>query len=356
LSRWDFVFFRASPRPFPFEPRHTLICAAHQDDCVISGAEYALSAIEAGKTAKIVYLTCGGPDRLSSIAATRRREALAAWSSVGVPAEALRFIDLPASQPEGPARQSPEQLAKARRVLAAVIRDELQAPAAVIIPARGEIHVDHRNLRRICGDAIADSKRNDVLILESPEYNDFVSFVQGPQRALSFVLRSLPFGSRLLKHYFGHANFVDGGRAYWFKPGRLQAKKDMLRHFLSQDVKSLLAWFGHPTLYRETTLPLSREVDLPRGFVLPRVRAVVGASVIVAFALISTTGFAALFELARWLPLGPANSSRLVFFAAAAGIGLAYVLRLMKRQVSFITACFVWASTLGLLCGALLDH
>jgi len=61
-----FCFFRASPRPFPFEPRHTLICAAHQDDCVISGAEYALSAIEAGKTAKIVYLTCGGPDRLSS--------------------------------------------------------------------------------------------------------------------------------------------------------------------------------------------------------------------------------------------------------------------------------------------------
>ena len=351
-----FCFFRASPRPFPFESRHTLICAAHQDDCVIAGAEYALFALEAGKTVRIVYLTCGGPDPLSSIATVRRREALAAWASVGVPSEALRFIDLPESQPEGPAQQSLSQLADAREALVDAIKNELPKQGTIIVPARGEMHVDHRTLRKLCAEAVTRSQRDDILILESPEYNGFVSFLHGPERALSIVLRFLPLGSRLLKPYFGHTNFVDGGRAYWFenKPGRLQAKRSMLRHFPSQDVKTLLALFGHPALYRETTAALMRETNLPRGFFLPRVPAVAGVSVILAFVLLLATGFVSLFEIAQSLPFVPRDSYRLALFAAATGLGSAYVLRLLKKQVSFVTACFVWFPTLGLVAGALL--
>jgi LmbE family N-acetylglucosaminyl deacetylase len=351
-----FCFFRASPRPFPFEPRHTLICAAHQDDCVIAGAEYALFALEAGKTVRIAYLTCGGPDRLSSIAATRRHEALAAWSLVGVPAECLRFIDLPESQPEGPVQQSASQLVEARQALLDGICDELPSRGAIIVPARGEMHIDHRTLRKLATEAVEHSRRDDLLILESPEYNGFVSFLHGPQRALNIVLRFLPLGSRLLKPYFGHTNFVDGGRAYWFgnTPERLETKKNMLRRFPSQDVNTLLAWFGHRTLYRETKLDLMRETDLPRGFILPRVPAVAGMSVVLAFVLLLATGFALLFEIAHLFPFTLEGSGRLALFAAATGIGIAYVLRLLRKQVSFVTACFVWFPTLGLLAGALL--
>lgn len=349
-------FLRASPRPFPFEARHSLICAAHQDDCVIAGAEYALFALEAGKTVKIVYLTCGGPHRLSSIAVARRDEARAAWSSVGVPAGALRFMDLPESQLGGPVQQSPSQLARARQVLVDALIDELPRVGTIIVPARGEMHVDHRNLRRLAAEAIEVSRRDDILILESPEYNGFVSFLQGPQRALSIVLRSLPLGGRLLKPYLGHTNFVDGSTAYWFgnKPGRLQTKKNMLRYFQSQDVRMLLALFGHQTLYRETSIALMRETDLPRGINLPRVPAVAGVSVVLAFALLLATGFAALFEIAHLLPFALEDSTGLLLVAAATGIGMAYVLRLLRKQVSFVTACFIWFPTLGLVAGALL--
>src|SRR5262249_18303239 len=77
---------RASiPKNFPDPPRHVLICAAHSDDCVIVGAEYAYGAIKNDLSVRVAYLTCSGPNPEAEISRTRTAEALKAWSTLGVP-------------------------------------------------------------------------------------------------------------------------------------------------------------------------------------------------------------------------------------------------------------------------------
>src|SRR5262249_53143664 len=110
-----------SPKPFRDPPRPVLICAAHSDDCVIIGAEYASGAVERGLPVKVAYLTCSGPHPDAEISRRRKAEALTAWSSLGVPIENLIFANLPESPVEGPSNYSPHDLGSASAAFEAAI-------------------------------------------------------------------------------------------------------------------------------------------------------------------------------------------------------------------------------------------
>lgn len=98
--------------------RHVLVCCAHSDDCVIMAGEYAYAAILDGLTVHIIYLTCSGPDPTAEISQLRRKEAITAWSSVGVPENNLTFIDLPqAAAVEGQLTYSDDEMARAKGVI-----------------------------------------------------------------------------------------------------------------------------------------------------------------------------------------------------------------------------------------------
>ncbi len=231
--------------------RHVLVTAAHSDDCVIVGAEYAHAARRAGKSVGVAYLTCSGTDPSSGMAMRRRREAVDAWHTLGVDADSLCFIDLPESPVQGPRRQSGAALEGARDLMLARIAG-LPADAAIIVPAGGETHVDHRTLRALVIDALGRSGRPDIVTYEVPEYNALLTLSHTPGRVMRAVLLRVPVFGRLAGAQGGSHGF--GGGEGWMQfsdADALGTKLTMLRAFVSQNPDLLVRAFGGPTRYRE---------------------------------------------------------------------------------------------------------
>jgi LmbE family N-acetylglucosaminyl deacetylase len=344
-----------APKPLRDPPRHVLICAAHSDDCVIMGAEYAYGVIQKGLSVRVAYLTCSGPHPDSEISRTRSAEALAAWSALGVPEENFTFINLSESPVSGPPNYSDQDIEGARDILNTVILSLPKNPA-VLVPAQGESHVDHRTFRKISLHAIADSKRQDLLIYETPEYNMFLSLVLAPKRTIRTVFRSVPGLNRLVKPYAGPCNYVNGPKWFVFRdtPDRLAKKKELLRYFSSQDGDRLVRYFGYETPFRRVSL--SGRLDEPsRRLCVSAFGCCCGLSVLALGFTLLVVAFLTAHEVARGLtialsPVLPMDKG----FALLGGIvASVYFVRRVRRTVSLATSLFVWAAALGLISGAL---
>lgn len=350
-----FIVITRTPKTFRDPPRHVLICCAHSDDCVITGAEYAYGAVEKGLSVRIAYLTCSATNPDTEIARIRKAEALAAWSTLGVPQENFIFMNLSASPVRGPLSYSDQDIALARELFKTSILS-IPQNAAIIVPARGEYHVDHKTVRKLSLLAIADCMREDLIVYETPEYNAFLSLVHCPKRAIRAVLRRVPSLHRLVKPYLGPSNYVEGCPGFVFRdtPKRLAKKKELLRHFSSQSGDLLLRLFGYETLYRR--LSLARTPRAASGALC--VSAFGGrcdpSTLALALALLCAT-FLTAHEVARGLttilsPTLPIGKYLLLLSGLPAS---AYVIRRFRRTVSLESSLFVWAATLGLILGAL---
>jgi LmbE family N-acetylglucosaminyl deacetylase len=239
-----------SPKKIEDSPRDVLIFAAHSDDCVIVGAEYAFGAVAHGRSIRLAYLTCSGPNAEAEISKTRRCEALTVWKAIGASEANLTFIDVNESDIGGPICSSPEEIEMAFRIFKSLILT-MPKDAAVIIPASGESHADHRTVRQLALEALCDSKRSDLIVYESPEYNDHLSLLHSPERTMRTILRHIPGLSRIIAPYAGPAGYVEGSAGLTFRdPARLSKKKELLMHFASQDGNVLVGFFGNSTLYR----------------------------------------------------------------------------------------------------------
>ena len=253
LTIWTMLIglCRVRPRPFDHVMRNVLVTAAHSDDCVVVGAEYAKAARDMGRRVQVVYLTCSGPSPASPIAQQRRREAEEAWSALGLTPDDLIFLDLPESPVRGPRSQSSSMLDAADESVRSLIRALPESPA-IILPAAGETHVDHRTLRALVLNAVTGSGRKDVVAYEVPEYNSLLSLSHEPSRALRRVLSCVPGLGRIAGAYAGSPGFGSGGGGMRFSDGALlHAKQSMLRAFHSQNVQVLLRGFGQHSTYRE---------------------------------------------------------------------------------------------------------
>lgn len=250
-------FFFNAPKPFLEPSRDVLICAAHSDDCVIMGAEYAYEALTEGRSIYIVYLTCSGDDPETEISKKRQREAISAWKSLGVPVENMTFLDLPQTDIGCPSCQSEPSLSQAHLILVDLVNN-LPKDSAIILPAAGESHSDHRMMRKLALKATNGSKRPDLVIYETPEYNNYYSIVHAPSKSLRYVVRVIPLMSRVVSTYKGPCNFVNGGAGLVFQdtPEGLRIKKNLLKTFESQDGNLLIHYFGYPSLYRQILNPL----------------------------------------------------------------------------------------------------
>ena len=321
----------AKPKQFSAPVRNALICSAHSDDCVIVGAEYAAKGLEYGRQINVVYLTCSATDPLSTIAITRRNEAVQAWQSLGV--GNLTFIDLPESPIEGPPSYDGSHITRASNILLDLIH-RLPPVAAIIIPAAGESHIDHQNMRAIALDAIKRSERTDLEALEVPEYNNFLSFIHAPQRTLNTIIRTIPLAHRIVPIYSGPANFVDGEPGSTFR-GTLSIKRKMLTYFKSQDVQLILKYFGYHTLYRVSkSTPLYRRTYRALG-------ATADWTVIFGYALFLAITFVTFQFFADFLP-------RPLTVPVAILVASLYAIKYLRHSSSLPTALFVWAASLGL--------
>jgi len=316
-------------RVFEGAIRDGLILAPHPDDCVILAGEYGLEARQAGRSVQIVYLTCG--DRASDAARAERRrsEAIEAWGSAGVSAHCLHFLDLPQSNVEGPMRYGPDDVATAvDRVAQAV--ESLPANSVVFLPADGESHVDHVTLRRIGLQALARVRREDIVVMEAPEYNTYYSLLRSPAKTILYVVQQIPVLGRLVAELDlgpGFAGFASGGPGYVLPPSvaRLEKKKDMLRKFKSEDGELLVHYFGHPDRFRRVQ---DVEAALSRR---PTLHLQIGGrhlapSVVFLWAAILGGVFSATFALADWLSRAIPGPPRVGWIIAALGfvaLGLA---------------------------------
>jgi LmbE family N-acetylglucosaminyl deacetylase len=252
--------------PFDEMLRNVLICAAHSDDCVIVGAEYGIKALAKGFSVRVIYLTCSAERPDLDIARRRREEAVSAWALLGVPETHLMFLDLPQSPVEGPRQQSDQELRVVERQLVQLI-ESMPSPAALIVPAAGESHVDHRTLRRVALEALRLSRRLDVTALEAPEYNTAISVARGAGHAFRVVLRSfVPLAKTVINPYVGSAHFVNKGALPVFAcdAAAVAIKCELLRQFESQNADDILiSSFGHATPYRCVT---ATSDDMPWTF------------------------------------------------------------------------------------------
>ena len=344
-----------APRAFRDAPRHVLICCAHSDDCVILGAEYVYGVVRRGLTVRIAYLTCSGPTANSDIAKIRKAEALAAWSALGVPALHLSFMNLSESPVRGPLAYTGKDIEVARRTLTEFICS-LPQNAAIIIPAEGKFHVDHVIVRNVALNAMANAKRDDVVIYESPEYNAFLSLEHCPEKSVRAILRSVPLLNRLIRPYAGSATYVSGPPGFVFRDtrDRLAKKKELFRYFSSQNPDLLARAFGYRSKYR-----IFRPSDKPRE---PSRRLCVlafggccGPSVLALGIAALGVAFLTTHELANrlvllLLPVFPIDKYVICF---AGLITIAYLIRSIRRTSSLESSLLIWAVGLGLMLGAL---
>jgi len=288
------------PRVMTEGARPALILAAHQDDCAILAGGYAIFAKEAGCRVQVAYLTCGAPSPDQPRAVTRRLEALAAWRALDVVHDDVFFFGLPEHPVSAASTWTEGDRARARAWLTALLR-QLPAGGVVFLPAAGESHVDHRGLRRLALEAWRDVGRTDLLVLEGPEYNDYVSMLQSPEKTLTAIASRLPLLARFRPAHPAWTGFAEGG-AYWTLPHneqRMQRRRQLLSAFVSEDGPLLVHLFGWYERYRPVTSAeagLAREP--PRGYValggLHR-----GASAILALAALAEAGAALGWAVSR---------------------------------------------------------
>jgi LmbE family N-acetylglucosaminyl deacetylase len=233
--------------------RDVLILAAHQDDCAIMAGEYAIRATSVGRRVEVVYLTCGDQAVATERSLNRCKEASVAWGGLGVGGERLHFLNLPASAPTGPSLITAEQLTKVEQELLQILK-RWPANGVMFVPAEVESHVDHRTLREVALKAMQFCGRNDITVLETPEYNPYFSLLRCPRKAMQYACGVVPlFGKITMQRGAkGASGFVAGDFGWTLPadPQRLARKLAMLRSFVSEDGELLVRLFGRPDYFR----------------------------------------------------------------------------------------------------------
>jgi LmbE family N-acetylglucosaminyl deacetylase len=247
-----------------------VIFAAHPDDCVILAGAYAIWARGEGKRVRVAYLTCGASAPNLPRAQIRREESLAAWRMLGLPPDDVVSFQLPEHSIEGPSTWSEADRDGARAWIEGLLR-ELPQRGVLLVPAAGEAHVDHRNLRRLVLEGWERSGRGDLSCLEGPEYNDYLSVLQSPEKVFAVILAALPIVSRFVKRRRPPWTGFPGGRGYWVVPhldAVLEKRRQMLRAFASENSDLLVRLFGWFERYRPVLSPAQGLAqDVPTGYV-----------------------------------------------------------------------------------------
>jgi len=265
---WGLVALRTKIRAEPVGD--ILIVAAHPDDCVIMAGEIAIDSLRVGHSVQVVYLTCGDTNPSSERAHTRRKESAEAWAIAGVPETDLHYCELPESKIGSPLKASNSEVDLATHRITMLI-SRLPLEAAVVIPADGENHIDHRMARQVAFQAITSSGRGDLRVLETPEYNDYYSLLHSPMKTLRYVVGVFPLLGHISMRFSNNPaeGFVDGGPGWRLSPDpkRILKKESMLRAFRSEDGELLVRLFGRRDLFRPTRKAASPQRLMPRAFV-----------------------------------------------------------------------------------------
>ncbi len=342
------------PRTLVDPSRDVFIAAAHPDDCVILAGAYALRALADGRRVEVCYLTNGATTGDAERAAKRTEEARMAWRTAGLGADALEFFGLPEQAPSDPESRPAAELDRVRSRLQARL-SALAPGTAVFVPAAGESHVDHRVLRRLLLEAWRECGRRDLVVYECAEYNDYISFVQAPNKSLRAILEAVPFVAPLVRRRgTAWTGFVSGPPPWQLAPdtARARTRSELLRTFASEDGELLVHLFGGYERYRPVADPaVALATDEPRGYVEMNGRfwsasaLFVLAVVLDVLALVSASLGSAAVGLA-----GGSATAILVALAVSAAVAMLGLRRGMAREARLVHA----AVALGIAAGAAL--
>ncbi|MBS0520748.1 MAG: PIG-L family deacetylase [Proteobacteria bacterium] len=215
------------------KPRRLLILAPHEDDCVISAGGIGARNHDLGGATRIVYLA---PDDSPAMAAKRTAEAQAAWREAGVDASNLVHLNLlpPLHQ------RDPQKLRRAATTLRSIIDDF--KPAVIVMPMFEGGHIHHDMTASLVGSIVMP--RDELEILEAPEYSPCVSLGHTPHRIIALCTRWL-FG---LVSYYGPPDGIDDRPVLKFRlaASELARKRRMLSAFESQNAASLMETRSYP--------------------------------------------------------------------------------------------------------------
>ena len=207
-----------------------LIIAPHQDDCVAIAGGYAIQTIEKKGRINIIYVTDGyRNDKVS-----RKREAIEAWSVIGIEKQAIHFLNY----------DTRTGLMEKNDIYSCIkeIRDLIISihPGTIFIPLYEGGNYQH-DLTNFMVRKSLDECGFRPTVYEAPEYNFYFSFKTTPEKILSGLARLLPF----YKYDYPPEPIRDD-TLYYLKmtAEQIRLKKDMLSKFKTQHPENLMERFG----------------------------------------------------------------------------------------------------------------
>ena len=223
-----------------------LIVAPHQDDGVAIAGGYAIQTVEKGGTVNLIFITDGSEvDKI-----TRRREAVNAWSVIGVPETALHFL-------------------KYHTLTGLIDRQEIEKcigeieewvlrirPGTVFVPLYEGGNFQHDVTNYMVHEVV---KRLSwpVTVYEAPEYNFYFSLKTTPERILSGMFKTVPF----VRHDYPPESVRDDTLYYLrMSEEQIGLKRKMLSMFFTQNPDHLVERFGFEDRYQ---ILLARDYSRP---------------------------------------------------------------------------------------------
>ena len=234
IAIFSIVIIWAKEKTFSHDrPERLLVLAPHEDDCVICAGGLAICNQRLGGETFVAYLA---EDEKPGMPERRRREAIAAWQVIGVPADHLFHLNV---LPRLSDRRA-WSVEKARKSLRGLL-DSVR-PTMVVMPLfeGGHIHHDLTNFVMSFGVDV----QPETHLFEAPEYSPYVSLVNTPHRVIMLCTRWL-FG---LVAYYPPPDTTDRRQILTLNlsKGEISLKKEMFRKFESQNGWSLAETHSYP--------------------------------------------------------------------------------------------------------------
>jgi len=207
-----------------------LIIAPHQDDGVAIAGGYAIQTLEKKGRVNILYVT----DGYRNDKVTRKREAIEAWSVIGIEKQAMHFLN----------HDTRTGLMEKNEIRSCIkeIHDMIISfhPETIFLPLYEGGNYQHDLTNFMIRKAI-DQCGYRPTVYEAPEYNFYFSFKTTPEKILSGFARIIPF-----YQYDYPPEPVRDDTLYYLKmtTEQIRLKKEMLSKFKTQHPENLMERFG----------------------------------------------------------------------------------------------------------------
>ncbi len=224
--------------PIRARGENILIIAPHQDDGVAMAGGFAIQTLGRGGRVSVLFVT----EVEGTKGELRKREAIRAWQSIGVPQKDIHFMGY--NNPSGLLNTIEIRACIQKMVIwLAGIR-----PKLIFIPSYEGGHFQHDVVNYIVSKAFEKTGLKGTNIFEASLYNFYYSLISTPEKVLASLRMLIPLWSNNYPPEFIRKDPV---YSLIMTRDELQMKKVMLNQFVSQNPNALISRFGYPDRYQK---------------------------------------------------------------------------------------------------------